>query len=65
LDLDDYDADERYLAVVNREETGTRLKNGYDAERELSISEEAGERSTATFRRTGTPSPTTTDESRS
>jgi len=41
LDLDDYDADERYLAVVNREETGTRLKNGYDAERELSISEEA------------------------
>ncbi|MDL0138881.1 site-specific integrase [Halobacterium salinarum] len=41
LDLDDYDAEERYLTVVNREESGTRLKNGYDAERELSISADA------------------------
>lgn len=41
LDLDDYDAEERYLTVVNREETGTRLKNGYRAERELSISKDA------------------------
>ena len=41
FDLDDYDAEERYLAAVNREETGTRLKNGYDGEREISISKDA------------------------
>jgi len=41
FDLDDYDAEERYLTAVNRVETGTRLKNGYDAERELSISTNA------------------------
>jgi len=41
LDLEDYHAEERYLAVVNREEIGTRLKNGYDAEREIGISEDA------------------------
>lgn len=43
FDLDDYDADERYLAAVNREETGTRLKNGYDGEREISISGDAAQ----------------------
>jgi len=26
FDLDDYDSEERYIEVVNREETGTRLK---------------------------------------
>jgi hypothetical protein len=36
-----YDAQERYLEAVNREETDTRLKNGTDGERELSISPEA------------------------
>ena len=41
FDLDDYDAEERYIAAVNREETGTRLKNGYDGEREISISKDA------------------------
>nr|WP_248648683.1 glycosyltransferase family 4 protein [Halorubrum ezzemoulense] len=39
--LDDYDAGARYLTAVNRKETDTRLKNGYDAEREISISEDA------------------------
>jgi len=43
FDLDDYDAEERYLAAVNREETGTRLKNGYDGEREVSISKDAAQ----------------------
>ena len=40
FDLDDYDAGERYIAAVNREDTGTRLKNGYSTEREISISED-------------------------
>ncbi|MEZ3163840.1 tyrosine-type recombinase/integrase [Halorubrum miltondacostae] len=43
FDLDDYDAQERYIEAVNREETGTRLKNGKSGERELSISRDAGE----------------------
>jgi len=34
FDLDDYDAQERYIEAVNREETGTRLKNGSAGERE-------------------------------
>ncbi|WP_048075218.1 hypothetical protein [Haloquadratum walsbyi] len=38
FDFDDYDADERYLAAASREEPGTRLKNGSDWEREISIS---------------------------
>jgi len=42
FDLDDYDAQERYIEAVNREETGTRLKNGSAGERELSISRDAG-----------------------
>jgi site-specific recombinase XerD len=41
FDLDDYDATERYIEAVNREETGTRLKNGARGEREISISTEA------------------------
>ncbi|SEH45583.1 Site-specific recombinase XerD [Halopenitus malekzadehii] len=41
FDLDDYDATERYIEAVNREDTGTRLKNGAKGERELSISSEA------------------------
>lgn len=43
FDLEDYDAEERYLTAVNREDAGTRLKNGYDAERELSISKDAAQ----------------------
>ena len=43
FDLDDYDSEERYIAAVDREETGTRLKNGKAGERELSISPEAAE----------------------
>lgn len=43
LDLDDYDSEERYIDVVNREETGTRLKNGTAGEREISISSDAAE----------------------
>ena len=41
FDLDDYDSEERYVEAVNREETGTRLKNGSDGEREISLSSEA------------------------
>ena len=43
FDLDDYDSEERYIAAVDREETGTRLKNGKAGERELSISPEAAD----------------------
>lgn len=41
FDLEDYNSEERYVEAVNREETGTRLKNGADGEREISISSEA------------------------
>ena len=41
FDLDDYHSDERYIKAVNREETGSRLKNGDDSEREISLSSEA------------------------
>ncbi|WP_144905899.1 tyrosine-type recombinase/integrase [Halobellus captivus] len=34
FDLDDYDATERYIEAVNREDKGTRLKNGAKGERD-------------------------------
>ena len=43
FDLDDYNSEERYIDVVNREDTGTRLKNGDAGQREISISSEAAE----------------------
>ena len=41
FDLGDYHSEERYIEAVNREENGTRLKNGDDSEREISLSSEA------------------------
>ncbi|SDY37524.1 tyrosine-type recombinase/integrase [Halobellus clavatus] len=43
FDLDDYDATDRYIEAVNREDTGTRLKNGAKGEREITISSEAAQ----------------------
>ena len=41
FDLGDYHSEERYIEAVNREETGTRLKNGDGSEREISLSSDA------------------------
>lgn len=41
FDLEDYNSEERYVEAVNRGQTGTRLKNGDEGEREISISSEA------------------------
>nr|WP_306055386.1 tyrosine-type recombinase/integrase [Natronococcus sp. AD5] len=37
LDMDDYDADEQYLALVHRPEEGTSLKNGRKSERLVAL----------------------------
>jgi integrase len=38
LDVDDYDPDGRYIAVVHRPETGTTIKNGTGGERLIALS---------------------------
>jgi site-specific recombinase XerD len=38
LDVDDYDPDGQYIAVVHRPETGTMIKNGTDGERLIALS---------------------------
>ncbi|TKX68836.1 site-specific integrase [Halorubrum sp. SP9] len=38
LDVDDYDSDGQYIAVVHRPETGTTIKNGVDGERLIALS---------------------------
>ena len=38
LDVDDYDPDGRYIAVVHRPETGTTIKNVVDGERLIALS---------------------------
>ncbi|GAB3695519.1 tyrosine-type recombinase/integrase [Halorubrum pallidum] len=38
LDVDDYDPEGRYIAVVHRPETGTTIKNGTDGERLIALS---------------------------
>lgn len=43
LDLDDYNSDESVLELRHRPDKGTRLKNGYDSERNIIISEYAAE----------------------
>jgi len=40
LDLDDYHSDEHYIEVRHRPETGTRLKNKRNAEREVNLKPE-------------------------
>jgi site-specific recombinase XerD len=38
LDVDDYDPNGRYIAVVHRPESGTTIKNGVDGERLIALS---------------------------
>ncbi len=38
LDVEDYDLEGRYIAVVHRSETGTTIKNGTDGERSIALS---------------------------
>ncbi|WP_252697885.1 tyrosine-type recombinase/integrase [Natronosalvus vescus] len=40
LDVEDYHPDEQYLAVTNRPDTGTRLKNGDNGERYVALREQ-------------------------
>jgi integrase len=37
LDISDYHSDDQYLAIRNRPETGTRLKNRDRGEREINL----------------------------